>query len=225
MIRLRGARWCSMTCRREWEAKRVARRWTNCRQCGVRYQREQQYMGRPDAGKFCSRGCYYAHKAANSRLVTLPCATCGRSVARWLKDVRRARNVYCSRECLGASRVRLGSVVSRGPGWVKLREVIRERDGRCCVRCGDPEPANKRLAVDHIIPWLLCRSDPAIANDPRNLASLCLKCHGVKTTVVEPALFKGDLLSLRSFYGERGERAHEFVYGQMPDALGEPVRA
>jgi 5-methylcytosine-specific restriction endonuclease McrA len=56
--------------------------------------------------------------------------------------------------------------------------------------------------VDHIIPWILLKADESVANHFDNLASLCISCHGKKTLSVEPKLFKGDVLTLRRFYGE-----------------------
>jgi hypothetical protein len=54
----------------------------------------------------------------------------------------------------------------------KLREMIRERDGRTCQACGEKENGT-RLAVHHI--------DYDKANvEQQNLVSLCHKCH-VKT--------------------------------------------
>ena len=49
---------------------------------------------------------------------------------------------------------------------------------------------------------------PELANGPGNLATLCHSCHGIKTTVTEPRLLRGDWLALREFYGaETMERA------------------
>ncbi len=62
-----------------------------------------------------------------------------------------------------------------GSNWPKLREKILIRDNYTCRGCGArPEPAN--LHVHHIQPY---RSflDPALANSPSNLVTLCPSCH------------------------------------------------
>lgn len=197
-VRWRGARYCSLACR---SGAATARRWTTCKQCGVRYERASQHVGRPDAGKFCSRACYRAARAADrSRRVDLVCPTCGVTFSRpaaWVKQGAK----HCSRSCASRARVRPDSEVSRGPGWRRLAETIRERDGRRCVRCSEPEGERRRHPVDHIVPWVLVKHRPEIANDPANLATLCAACHGRKTTVIEPRLLRGDWLALQEFYG------------------------
>lgn len=198
-IRWRGARFCSIACR---SGAAKARRMGTCKQCGVRYERASQHVGRPDAGKFCSRACYYAWTAADrSRRVELVCPVCGSKFSRpaaWVRKQGSSR--HCSRECAGRARVRPESEKSRGPGWRRLAESIRERDGRRCVRCSEPEDDRRRHSVDHIVPWLLVKHAPDIANDPTNLATLCDSCHGVKTMKIEPRLLRGDWLALQEFY-------------------------
>jgi 5-methylcytosine-specific restriction endonuclease McrA len=109
---------------------------------------------------------------------------------------------YCSRDCAAAGRVRPESEHTRGKGWAATAEGVRVRDGRLCVRCGAPELPKRRHAVDHIVPWVLVKHRPDIANDPSNLATLCHPCHGVKTAITEPRLLRGDFLALREFYGD-----------------------
>lgn len=53
----------------------------------------------------------------------------------------------------------------------KIKERIRERDGRRCVLCG--ATANQ---VDHIIPYCDGGSD-----DPSNLRTLCGPCHSARS--------------------------------------------
>jgi len=62
--------------------------------------------------------------------------------------------------------------ISYGPGWNKLADSIRERDGHRCRNCG----AAGELDVHHIIPFRRF-DDPDEANDPDNLVSLCVRCH------------------------------------------------
>lgn len=194
--RWRGARWCSISCRRVGEKPKPR----TCRQCGESFTASNP--GSVGTGKFCGRQCWRAwNEERNRRQVALICSSCGRSferVAAWAR--KNSGRSYCSRECQGRGRIRPGSTSHRGPGWRKLAETIRERDGRRCVRCQAPE-ASRRHAVDHIVPWLVLAATPGIANEPANLATLCGSCHGVKTTVTEPRLARGDFLALLEFYG------------------------
>lgn len=156
--------------------------------------------------QFCSQACMGAHQR---RRITLICESCERSFERpaaWVRTNTR----FCSRDCAALARVRPGSTHSRGAGWRRRAEGIRERDGRSCVRCGEHEQRRKH-AVDHIVPWVLVKADDR-GNHEDNLATLCLRCHGVKTTVTEPRMLRGDWLALREFYGdERSERAMAVV--------------
>lgn len=52
-----------------------------------------------------------------------------------------------------------------------LKEVIRNRDRRKCFICGKIELENKEKLIVHHIDY--CKQN----NDPKNLISLCRKCH------------------------------------------------
>lgn len=54
--------------------------------------------------------------------------------------------------------------------WKRLRELVRQRDNRLCVKCGDPA-----WRVDHIKPREAGGSD-----DPSNLQTLCNDCDAKK---------------------------------------------
>lgn len=193
------AQYCSVACSRKAKAPRAR----DCKRCGKSFVPPNP--GQLGTGKFCSRVCWRGDVVDNQRRrVVLTCSTCGKTferVAAWHR--KNGRNVYCSRPCQSWGRVRPGSTHSRGPGWRKLAEEIRVRDGRRCVRCREPEPPGRRHAVDHIVPWLMLKDDLEVANDPANLATLCAPCHGIKTSVIEPRLMRGDLLALQEFYGRR----------------------
>lgn len=63
------------------------------------------------------------------------------------------------------------------PEWRAVREVVMQRDGKVCKRCGQRED----LTVDHILP----RSKyPARALDPDNLQVLCRSCNSAKGSSV-----------------------------------------
>ena len=115
------------------------------------------------------------------RIPPKQCLRCGTTFIG--KDNRRR---YCSRSCSGkvnnpawtgreATNWRGTDANYRGPGWRKLRDEIRTRDGWRCQRCGKT-PLRKHLQVHHIEraeDW----TNPGPANDPSNLISLCTGCH------------------------------------------------
>jgi hypothetical protein len=171
-----------------------------CGGCGIEFVPKN--VG-PGIGRFCSQACWRTYEHARQpRRFEFDCQNCGTKFSRPAAWIRKwGKPKYCSRPCKDHARLRPGSTSHRGPGWRKIAEQIRERDGRLCVRCGATERPNRRHHVDHIIPWILLKHRPDVANDSANLASLCDRCHGIKTTVIEPRLFKGDLLGLVEFYG------------------------
>jgi hypothetical protein len=71
-------------------------------------------------------------------------------------------------------------------GWSALALSIRQRDEHTCRRCGKPESAE----VNHILPR---RIAPDLIADAVNLATLCERCHGIVTMMVEPQLYMGDV--------------------------------
>ncbi len=63
-----------------------------------------------------------------------------------------------------------------GPGWNRLREAVRRRDGYRCQVCGTPEISGRQHDVHHKLPF---RSLPSAeeANRMSNLITLCPACH------------------------------------------------
>ena len=84
-------------------------------------------------------------------------------------------------------------------GWNALCVAIRIRDEFTCRRCGRSGLMANR-ATDHIIPRRIGGD-----NDPANLATLCQRCHAWKSHVLEPALYRGDVLAFRRFLRQIGE--------------------
>jgi DEAD/DEAH box helicase domain-containing protein len=62
-----------------------------------------------------------------------------------------------------------------GPGWTKVKEVVRARDGYRCQLCGTAEQG-KAHDVHHKIPFRSFAS-PEQANQIHNLITLCPSCH------------------------------------------------
>ncbi len=68
-----------------------------------------------------------------------------------------------------------------GPGWARLREGIRQRDGFRCQVCGRTE-TTRQHDVHHKVPFRMFRDEhgrslPELANQPDNLTTLCPECH------------------------------------------------
>ncbi len=83
-----------------------------------------------------------------------------------------------------------------GPGWTRIRDTVRQRDGFRCQVCGRPETpstaastsstqrlrASRQHDVHHKIPFRTFRDergrvDRERANQPNNLVTLCPECH------------------------------------------------
>jgi DEAD/DEAH box helicase domain-containing protein len=62
-----------------------------------------------------------------------------------------------------------------GPGWARLRDNIRARDGYKCQVCGAPENGRQH-DIHHKIPFRAFAT-PEEANRPDNLVTLCPSCH------------------------------------------------
>ena len=63
-----------------------------------------------------------------------------------------------------------------GPGWNRLREAVRRRDGYRCQVCGLPEETGRQHDVHHKVPFRAFNS-AAEANRMDNLITLCPACH------------------------------------------------
>lgn len=196
-VRPRNSRVCSVLC------MNVLRRVQPQRTCPVCHVEYRPY-GRIRL-KYCSKRCYDRVRSADA-FETFNCAKCNKAVARPKVRTRPKTLRFCSRECskgfiVGPAHAlwRGGSDPNRGAGWVKLAEKMRARDGYMCRRCGLSQFENgEALAVDHIKPWRSFENK-AEANDPLNLASLCKKCHGYKTTKVERAWLRGDRIEMAQY--------------------------
>lgn len=201
----RNDKTCSPKCGYEWR-KSHTRTARQCRQCGTSYA---------DTAKarvaYCSLKCYHASVAfqAKNAIVEVSCAECGGTVRRKATTVAKAKRSFCSREC--AQRHLRGEIhhsyrgdkdPNRGAKWNRLADSIRHRDCYSCRRCGLCQNGNGRngekLSVDHVRPWRSF-TDKALANHPDNLVALCRACHSYKTSVVEAAWLRGDVLGWKQW--------------------------
>ena len=85
-------------------------------------------------------------------------------------------------EALQADGLWLNQPNNYGPGWARLRDRIRARDGYRCQACGILE-SGKSHDVHHKIPFRLFASTEQ-ANHPNNLITLCPVCHRKAEAVV-----------------------------------------
>lgn len=145
-----------------------------CEECGKPFHIPES-RARRRKHHFCSFQCTYAAKQH-----TMICEECGKPfrIADWRHKRRDTR--FCSQVCYASwqSKNRTGpnSYSWRGgpipypAGWIEtLRKAIRQRDGHKCQLCGRTG-GRRALDVHHI--------DYNKDNlDPKNLVSLCMKCH------------------------------------------------
>jgi DEAD/DEAH box helicase domain-containing protein len=67
------------------------------------------------------------------------------------------------------------------PGWNRLREAVRLRDGCRCQVCGTAESGNRQHEVHHKVPFRQFLSATE-ANRMDNLVTLCPSCHRIAET-------------------------------------------
>lgn len=157
--------------------------------------------------KYCSKACYNAKLSERMAMVRVACEQCGREFRRTKGAVKRVERTFCNRVCAqkflsgeNHPNWRGGHDPNRGPAWLRLAAEIRKRDEYKCRRCGRTQAENgQKLDVDHIVPWRLFPGRPDLANDPKNLVSLCRKCHRHKTAKLERAYLNGDCLGMYAY--------------------------
>lgn len=174
-----------------------------CKQCGTQFWPLATLR---TSGSFCSLKCVHAWMRAHA-FVEVICEQCGAKVQR-RASARKRHRTFCSLACSGvffsgreSFMFRGGRERGRGKGWERRAEEIRKRDGYQCLRCGKSQQENgRRLSVDHIIPWRCFTDDQKdLANDHKNLASLCIGCHSQKTSRAEQKWLRGDRLDFKAY--------------------------
>jgi len=125
--------------------------------------------------KYCSRKCQKSDTNALDY-----CLSCGEEY-RYIKSIRRRgglSGLFCSQECVNDYRIgnknpnwRGWHTLNYGPGWPKIKNRIRERDGYKCLYCSLIE-VNRSHDVHHIVPYRLFKN-----NSDDNLITLCFHCH------------------------------------------------
>lgn len=158
---------CSQRCLKRWQCGCVPAR---CRNCfdpfPGKFCRSLRAWGQKMA--FCSSDCRAVFRLRERRTVAP-----GKSRSSLLVEMFHANE-----------RPKTGWKKER-PGWSRVRQLVKSRDSYSCQACAAAR-AESILQVDHIVPYLLSQVD-----DPRNLLTLCVRCHGFKTDVLEPRLFLG----------------------------------
>lgn len=124
----------------------------DCEVCGSEFYAYDTYA---DKARFCSQDCY----------------------GEWLSENRSGENSW---HWKGDDR--FTDRVPYGSGWTETkREQVRERDGRECTDCGmgtstHRERFSQKLHVHHEVDPRES-TNPAVHNAPRNLRTLCVRCH------------------------------------------------
>lgn len=191
---------CSAKCAYE-QRKSKTRSQRPCRFCGTVFWPVRQRTG---LARLCSKKCYDAERL-QKKWIVVGCTKCGAEIRR-KRSQRRFRSYFCSNQCQRSHfsgethpLFRGDADPNRGRGWKRLSEEVRQRDGYKCRRCGMTQQENgKKLPVDHLVPWRAFENKDD-ANAMENLASLCNGCHGFKTTTVERAWLRGDVLPFKRF--------------------------
>lgn len=183
----------------------VRRKLRACAQCKSDYL--PPYGGRASVtNRFCSRKCYYASVGQRPAMVQATCVRCGIAFRRTVAALKRVKHAFCGDECrIAFTRgekhplYRGDKDPNRGAAWNRLAAAIRVRDCYSCRRCGRCEAGElTKLSVDHVRPWRSF-ADKVAANHPDNLVSLCRGCHSYKTTVVERAWLRGDVIAFNQW--------------------------
>jgi 5-methylcytosine-specific restriction endonuclease McrA len=149
----------------------------------------------------------------------LACGNCGTPIRRRMRDVRKRRKLYCSRDCAAAGqKTRDTERLIYGPGWKERREEIRSRD-RVCRCCGrTPEQNGAAPHVHHLKPRRFGGT-----NEASNLVALCESCHHQIEAITTQALSSLLLqVQLRGPTLEIQLQGQVLWKGRVPNAEGSP---
>lgn len=154
----------------------------NCHACGKEIEK-WECEARLVKHHYCDWKC----KIYTERFET-HCGYCGNSLELPIYRIERVNNNFCNTGCEGLWRSE-NIRGSNSPSWrggisfyphalsftERLKETIRERDGRTCQYCGVPESEiNRKLSIHHI------NYGKESADDVEdNLISLCISCHSM----------------------------------------------
>lgn len=143
-----------------------------CSNCGNSFHRVPASI--QATANFCSVNCKNEYHR-----VERDCKNCGGKFVVPRSRVNGKSNSsgnFCSRPCYEKWLCQTDRVNGRGSQWRKIRNSVISKYPFCAI-CGTLN--KKLLQVHHIIPFRLCYS-----NDPRNLITLCIKCHKKTETVL-----------------------------------------
>jgi endogenous inhibitor of DNA gyrase (YacG/DUF329 family) len=169
-------RFCSKACMGRERDRRVE---IACETCGTRFLINAYEVGRQ---RFCSPSCGMRSRSGErgprwkGGEVEVKCGWCGKPYM--VRRYRAEETTFCSHRCKG-DWMTATNVREHHPNWrggfsradyprtfnERFKEMIRERDNRCCALCGKPGKE-----VHHI--------DYVKANTtPENCITLCPSCH------------------------------------------------
>lgn len=149
-----------------------------CQQCHQMFDPVNERPAHP--AKYCSRSC---RDEAQRTRVQLTCRQCGKQFRRkaYMAEWSQERGPFCGFACYAAwqkEHIRGEANPNFVPvspkrisgQWMRNRQIVLERDGRKCQRCG----STHRLHVHHIRKWN--PEDPS-THELGNLVTLCASCH------------------------------------------------
>jgi len=200
-------KYCSRACMgKAAQARAKTRRPANCEHCHKPFISITGAWRRNRWAKYCSEPCRRAVLSRRPQFLTAKCTMCSATFKRTAAALKRVRFSFCSQQCRSAYFVDDRSPVyrgdkdpNRGARWNRLADTIRSRDNFQCRRCQCSQEENgQKLSVDHVRPWRSF-TDKALANHHDNLAALCRKCHSYKTTTVESAWLRGDVIAWKQW--------------------------
>lgn len=176
--------------------------------------------------KWCSLKCYRQYRNQHG-WVSFTCPVCAVVFKREYGSTKRSKRHFCSRRCArmfhcgeNSPAYRGGSNPNRGTAWIPIAELVRERDGRICRKCGKTEEVNgQKLSVDHVWPWRMF-DDKASANLLGNLVSLCRSCHSRKGSRAEALLMRGDRQEFDAYCRSIGDA----ISAVVPEHIQERLR-
>lgn len=175
-------KYCSIPC---FQAAYHSRSILTCRYCSKQFEVKLSQNNR----RYCSPEC---RKQAGR--VTCICQYCEKRFEITRSAFIQSGGKFCSREChyrwesenVSGENHPLwkgGRVYYRGPNWLAQRKLALERDNRTCQCCGKKKPRRGNHDVHHIVSfrdfgYVVGKNDNyKLANDLRNLITLCKKCH------------------------------------------------
>jgi len=147
------------------------------------------HRAREKPGKFCSVKCALIDR--RKPITSSECTQCKKKIKLSPWQVKRGATFghFCNSRCYGKWRTsnlagdnspnwKGGHTMDYGgSNWKSQRRKARERDNHTCQKCGvTKQPHGYKMDVHHKVPYDMF-DDPRMANDLKNLVTVCRPCH------------------------------------------------